>query len=91
MCRAKLMGRAVRTAKSNRDIELSAGHREHVRRVVHDLIERHERETKRHELNDRPQADHCRADSQPGKSVLADRRVDDAFGPKTLEQSWLTL
>src|SRR5207248_9600554 len=51
-----------------------------------DLIERYERETKRHELNDRSQADHCRADTKAGESVLADGCVDDAFRPEALKQ-----
>ena len=42
MRRAELMRRAVRTAERDRDIELPARHREHVRRVVHDLVERDE-------------------------------------------------
>src|SRR6266404_2619222 len=83
---SKLMRRTIRTPKCNRDIELPARHHEHVRRVIDDLIERYERETKRHELNDRSQADHCRADTKTGKSVLADGRVDDAFRPEALKQ-----
>src|SRR5205085_11154518 len=84
---AKLMRRTVRSAEGDRDVELPAGHREHVGSVVHHLIERDQRKTESHELDDRPQSDHGRAHSQPGKSIFADRRVDDSLRPETLEQS----
>src|SRR2546423_13720044 len=84
---AELMGRAVRSAKSNRDVELSAGHGEHVRRVVHDLIERDERKAEGHKLDDRPQPYHRGADAQPGKSVLTDRRIADPLRSVAFQQS----
>ena len=87
MRRAELMRRAVRSAKGDRDIKLPAGHREHVRGVVHDLIECHERKAERHEFDDRPQADHRRANSQAGKSVLADRSVDDPPRAEAIKQT----
>ena len=87
MSRAELMCRAVWSAKRDRDIELPARHREHIRRVVHDLIECDQRKTERHEFDDRPQPDHGRADAQAGKSVLADWSVDDAFRPEALKQA----
>ena len=85
--RAKLVRRTVRSAKCDRDIELAAGHREHVRRVVHHLVEGDERETERHEFDDRPQPDHRGADAHAGKTVFTDRRVDDPLGPETFEQA----
>ena len=57
----ELMRRPIRAAEGDRNIELPAGHREHVWGVVHNLIERNERKTERHELDYRPQPDHCRS------------------------------
>ena len=56
-------------------------------RVVHHLIEGDERKTEGHELDDRPQADHGRADAHAGETVLADRRVDDPLRPEAIEQT----
>ena len=81
---AELVCGSVRAAKRDGNIELPARHREHIGRVVHDLIEGYERKTERHELNDRPQADHRRADSQACESVLADWSVNDPLRPKAL-------
>ena len=85
MRRAELMRRSVRSPKCDRDIELAARHHEHVGRVVDHLVERDERKAKRHELNDRPQADHRRANAESGKTILADRRVDNAFGTEAFK------
>ena len=87
MGRGELMGRAVRPAKCDRDIKLSAGHHEHVGRVVHHLIECDEGKAERHEFDDRSQADHRRADPKAGETVFADWGVDDARGTKAFEQS----
>src|SRR5712692_11135968 len=87
MGRAELMRRAVGSAKCDRNIELPAGHREHVGRVVHNLVERDERKAEGHELNDWSQTDHGSADSQTSETILADRRIDDSFGAEAFEQS----
>src|SRR5439155_20771816 len=87
MSRAELVRGAVRSAECDRDIKLSARHREHVRRVVHYLVEGDKRETERHELDDRPEPDHGRADTQAGETVFADRRINDAFRTEALEQA----
>src|SRR5216684_428168 len=87
MGRAELMGRAVWSAKGDWNIKLSTRHREHVRRVVYDLIESDERKTERHELDNRPQSNHGRAHSEPGEAVFTDRRIDDAFRAKAFEQT----
>src|SRR6266487_1992546 len=88
---AELMCRAVWSTKGDRDIKLSPRHRVHIRGVVHDLIECHQRKAERHKFNDRPQADHCRAHSQAGKSVLADWSVDDSSRAKALKQTMADL
>src|SRR6266404_692443 len=87
MSRAELMGRAVRSAKGDWNIKLSTRHREHVRRVVYDLVESNERETERHELDNGPQANHGCAHAEPGETVFTDRRIDDAFRAKAFEQT----
>ena len=86
MSGAELMRRPIRAAEGDRNIELPAGHREHVWGVVHNLIERNERKTERHELDYRPQPDHCRSHPQAGKSVLTNWRIDDPPRPKALKQ-----
>src|SRR6266705_4175966 len=87
MGRTELMGRAVRSAESDWNVELPARHRKHVRRVVHDLVEGDKRKTKSHELDDWPQADHRRANAKTGKTIFADRRVDDARRSEGIEQT----
>src|SRR5436309_8221840 len=84
---AQLMRRSVRSSKRDGNIELAARHREHVRRVVHHLIEGYERKAERHELNNRPQPDHRRADSEAGKPVLADWSINNPPRPKALKQA----
>src|SRR6266404_7944539 len=86
MRRAELVRRSVRAAKSNWNVELPARHREHVGRVVHDLIESDQRKAERHEFDDRTKSNHGCADSEPGKSVFTDRRVDDSSRSETIEQ-----
>src|SRR5947208_9242512 len=66
---------------------MPAWHRKRVQGAVHDPIESDEREAERHELNDWAQPDHCCADSQARKSVLADGSVDDPSWPKALKQT----
>ena len=83
----ELMSWTIWSAKRDRNVELTAGHGEHVRGVVHNLIECNERKTERHELDDRPEPDHGRADTQPGETIFADRRVNDSRGTKSFEQS----
>src|SRR5437016_8666894 len=84
---AELMCRAVWSTKGDGNIKLPARHCVHIRGVVHDLIECHQRKTERHKFNDRPQTDHCRANSQAGKSVLADWGVNDPPRAKALKQT----
>src|SRR5882724_10580795 len=84
---AELVRGSVRTTKYYRDIKLPARHRVHVRRVIDDLIERHQRKAERHKFNDRAQANHGRANSQAGKSVLANGSIDDSPRAKSLKQS----
>src|SRR2546423_10855246 len=87
MCSTELMCRAVWSTKGDGDIKLPARHRVHIRRVVHNLIECHERKAERHKFNNRSQADHRRANSQTGKAILADWSVDNAPGPKAFKQT----
>ena len=49
------------------------------------------REVPGHELDDRPQADHRRADADAGEPELGDRRVDDAHLAEFLEQAFRDL
>ena len=87
MRRAQLMRGTIGSAKRDGNVKLSTRHGVHIRRVVHDLIERHKREAERHEFYDWSQPDHRRSDSQPRKSVLADRCVNDSPRPKSLQET----
>ncbi len=87
MGRTELVRRAVGAAEHDGHVELAAGHGEHVRGVIDDLIERHERERERHELDDGPQARHRRPDAQPGEPGLGDGGVDHAFGAEAFQQA----
>jgi hypothetical protein len=87
MGRTELVRRSIWATESDWDIELTTRHREHVWGVVHNLVERNERKTERHELNDWPQADHRRANAEAGKSVFTDWSIDDPSWPKTLKQT----
>ena len=81
------MSRPVRSSKRDRDIELAAGHGEHVRGVVDHLIECHERKTEGHEFDDRPKSDHGGAHPQASKTVLTNRGIDDSLRAEALEQT----
>src|SRR5947209_16697439 len=87
MGRTELVSRTVWTAESDRDIELPARHRQHIRSVVYHLVERDQGKAEGHEFNDRPEPHHRGTDSHTGKSVLTDRRIDDSLRAKTLEQT----
>src|SRR6185369_7509878 len=87
MGRAELVGGSIRAAERDWDIELTTRHREHIWGVVHNLIKGDERKTERHELNDRPQADHRRSDAEAGKSIFTNRSIDNPARSKTLKQT----
>src|SRR5215207_2924355 len=86
LCR-KLKRRSVRTAENHRHMELPAGHVQHLRSGVHDLIERKKREVPRHELDDRTKPNHRGPDTNARKSELGDRSIDDAHRAEFVEQS----
>ncbi len=85
--RPKLSGRPVGATEDDWDIELAARHVAHVGRVVDNLIEGHEREVERHELDDGPEPVHRRPNAEPRKSELTNRRVDDPVGPEVIEHA----
>src|SRR5690349_10088178 len=87
MSGAELVGRPVWSTKCNRNIELAPRHHEHVGRIVYNLIEGDQRETKRHEFDDGSQSSHGRADSKTGESVFADWRIDNSLGSEAFQQS----
>ena len=62
----------------------------HVARLgggIDELVHRLHGEVPGHELDDRPQARHRRADAEAGEAVLGDRRVDDAARAEFLQQA----
>src|SRR5215204_1939447 len=83
----ELMRRSVGSPEGDRNVELPAGHREHIRGIVYHLVEGHERKAECHELDDRAKSHHRRAHSHPGKSVFTDRGVDDSFRAKAIQQT----
>ena len=80
-------GGAVRAAEHDRAAHLAAGHVERLGRGVDDLVDRLHGEVEGHELDDRLQAGHRRADADAGKAVLGDRRIDHALGAEFLQQA----
>src|SRR5213078_2991729 len=85
--RADLHGRAARAAEHDGHVVLAGAHLVDLRRVVDDLIDRHQREVEGHELDDRPEPHHRGADPDPGEPHLGDWRVDHAALAEPLEQA----
>ena len=65
----------------------AAEHAVDLRRVVDDLVQGQQREVDRHDLDDRAQAEHGRADRGAGEALLGDRRVADPLGAELAEQA----
>src|SRR5262245_21109472 len=84
----ELMRDPVATSEDDRHFELPAGHVAHVGGVVDELIKCDEREAPTHQLDDRTQTCHGRADAQAAESSLADRCIKDAPRPKLREHSF---
>ena len=85
--RAELMAGALRHAHDERHLDLAAEHVADRCGVVDDLVHRQQREVDRHELHDRAQAGHRRADAHADDRVLGDRRVAHALLAELLEQA----
>ena len=84
--RRNLISRSVRAAKNDRHLELPAGHVEHLRGVVDDLVGCENRKVPRHELDHGPKPGHRRTDADRGKSELGDRSIDDTFVAELLPE-----
>ncbi len=82
----QLVAGAVRGADHQRAAHLAAEHRADLGRVVDDLVHRDEQEVDRHDLDDRPLAEHRRADAGADEALLGDRRVAHAVGAELVEQ-----
>ena len=87
MGRAQVSGDPRVAPEHDRHRELAAAHVAHVGGIVHELVEGDVAEAVGHELDDRAQSDHRRADADPGEAVLGNRRVDDATAPELVEHS----
>src|SRR5262249_2474824 len=79
MCRRQLADAARGRADHQRHTRLAAEHVVDLGGVVDDLVDRHQDEVDRHDLNHRPQAKHGCAGGQADKPFLGDRRVDHAL------------
>ena len=86
--RTELQRGTVRAAEHHRHRELTARHVQHLRRRVHDLVDRQQREVPRHEFDDRTQPCHRRPDADAGEAEFGDRGVDDAHLAELLQQSF---
>ena len=80
-------GDSIRPAEHNLATHLSARHVQGLRGGIDQLVNRLHGEVECHEFDDGLQTCECRADAKAGKSVLGDRRVDDAFGAEFLQQA----
>ena len=79
MLRANLKSRTTRTTKYDRNLKLAAGHVEHLRSGVDDLVGGEDRKVEGHELDDRSQPNHRGADTQAGKTQFGDWSIDDTL------------
>jgi len=85
--RAKLLAAAGRRADDQRDGKLPVEHVADFGRVVDDGVHGQEGEVDRHDLGDRAQAGHGRADRRAGDGHLRDRRVAHAPGTELVEEA----
>src|SRR5438132_11168581 len=85
--RAKLMGWTIRPTERDRNVELAAAHRQHIGSVVHHLIKGDEQKTEGHEFDDWTQSNHGGTDTEPGKSIFRNWRVDDSLWAEAFEQA----
>src|SRR5437016_13596862 len=87
MLGAQLVRGRSRPANYDRHTDLPPGHVPELRRIVHDLIHREDREVKGHHLDDGMEAGHGSADGQAGKPQFGDRRIDDAPGAELFQEA----
>ena len=66
--------------EDDRDRERAGGHVAELRRLVEDRVQADPDEVHEHDLDDRPQAGHRRADGGADVAHLADRRIQDTVG-----------
>src|SRR5690349_20123547 len=87
MLRRNLVRRTTGAAEHDRNIELTAGHVEHLCGRVDDLVGGQDREVERHEFDDWSETSHRRAHTQPGESKFSNRSVDDTLWSELFQQS----
>src|SRR5689334_20132369 len=86
MLRAPAADRALLKADDQRDAELAAGHVPHLGRMIDQLAHRQRRKVDEHDLDDRPLARDGGAGRHSHDAVFADRRIDDAAVPETVDE-----
>jgi len=87
MLRRELPARTGGHPDHQRHRELAGRHVPQGGGIVDDLVEGQEREVDRHDLHDRPEAGHGRADARAQEGVFRERSVADAIGAELLEQA----
>ena len=85
MLRADTSGGTVGATEDHGRAHLAAGHVERLGRGVDDLIHRLHGEVEGHELDNRAQTAKGRANTDPGKAMFGDRRVDHPFGAEFVQ------
>src|SRR5690625_4188582 len=88
MGRSELLTSATGRAVDDRYRRLTAEHRIDLRRMIDDLVEGQDAEVQGHELDDRSQTHHRRADPDAGEAVLGDRRVPHSLRAEFVEQTF---
>jgi hypothetical protein len=83
--RSELVPPAPGHANHHRHPHLAAEHVRDRGGVVDDLVHRQQGEVDGHDLDDRPQPSHGRADAHPDDRVLRDRGVAHPFLPELVE------
>ena len=87
MLGGELAAGAGRHADDQRHGKLAARHVRDGRRIVEDLVEGEQAEIAGHDLDDRAQSGHRRADAGADEGALGKRRVADAARAEFVEQS----
>src|SRR6185437_4636433 len=83
----QLLSATTWSADHQRHADLTAERRVHLRRMVDDLIDSQQAEVDGHDLHDRAQPEHGRADRGTHEPFLTDGGVADAAGTELGEQS----
>src|SRR5690606_528000 len=82
----QLLASPTREPDDHGHLHFATEHGVDLGRVVHDLVDRHEAEVERHDLDDRTEPEHGGADGSTHEAFLGDGCVYDALRAEVLQQ-----